>query len=161
MPNTAIAANTTTMYLWAANQDCSGSIPELKTNSAASAGGGAIAVTEAASSGALTGSEGLDPAAVVAGGADVNLAAISRGPCGGMAISLAIDGAAAVKEKPVGFESGTAATAAGGLRAASCGRSWPRHFFSSHSTQSTRPAEIGKPQASHFLSPRSMGGTLL
>src|SRR5215471_9241353 len=30
------------------------------------------------------------------------------------------------------------------------GRSCPRHFFSSHSTQSIRPAETGNPHASHF-----------
>ena len=42
-----------------------------------------------------------------------------------------------------------------------CGRNCPRHFFSSHSTQSTRPAEIGKPQASHLRNPRSTGGTWL
>ena len=29
----------------------------------------------------------------------------------------------------------------------------PRHFFSSHSTQSTRPADTGNPHASHFFNP--------
>lgn len=38
---------------------------------------------------------------------------------------------------------------------------WPRHFFSSHSTQSSRPPEMGNPQASHFRNPRSTGGTWL
>jgi hypothetical protein len=37
----------------------------------------------------------------------------------------------------------------------------PRHFFSSHSTQSARPADTGKPQASHFRRPLNTGGTWL
>lgn len=38
-------------------------------------------------------------------------------------------------------------------------RSCPRHFFSSHSTQSARPAETGNPQASHLRRWRNTGGT--
>ena len=37
----------------------------------------------------------------------------------------------------------------------------PRHFFSSHSTQSTRPADTGKPHASHLCRLRNTGGTWL
>src|SRR5580700_6219495 len=37
--------------------------------------------------------------------------------------------------------------------------SCPRHFFSSHSTQSMRPADTGKPQASHLRRLRNIGGT--
>jgi len=47
-----------------------------------------------------------------------------------------------------------AAPAAGTL---SC----PRHFFSSHSTQSTRPVDTGNPQASHWCSVLNTGGTRL
>jgi hypothetical protein len=45
-----------------------------------------------------------------------------------------------------------AATAFRGVWAApvGCGRRWPRHFFSSHSTQKVRPCDTGKPQALHF-----------
>ena len=38
-------------------------------------------------------------------------------------------------------------------------RNWPFHFFSSHSTQSIRPAETGNPQATHFRKSLNTGGT--
>src|SRR5215472_11210233 len=42
-----------------------------------------------------------------------------------------------------------------------CGRSCPRHFFSSHSTHNVRPADTGNPQASHLRNWRNTGGTWL
>src|SRR5258708_17408275 len=40
-------------------------------------------------------------------------------------------------------------------------RSFPRHFFSSHSTQSTRPSDMGNPHAWHLRRFLKTAGTLL
>ena len=53
-----------------------------------------------------------------------------------------------------------AVVAAGRVGPAAWGTlSCPRHFFSSHSTQSTRPEKTGKPQDPHLCKPRNTGGT--
>jgi hypothetical protein len=74
------------------------------------------------------------------------------------ASAFAIEGAAAAETPPADFEARSLAAAEVSLLSLACGLSWPRHFFSSHSTQSTLPAEMGNPQASHFRKPRSTGG---
>src|ERR1700691_1117166 len=45
--------------------------------------------------------------------------------------------------------------------AAGCGRYWPRHCFSSHSTQKGRPCDTGNRQAWHFCRFLSTGGTAI
>src|SRR5271166_5169846 len=60
---------------------------------------------------------------------------------------------------------GDTSFAADGLGGSGCALgamvSWPRHFFSSHSTQRLRPGETGKPQASHLRKFLSTGGMRL
>ena len=46
-------------------------------------------------------------------------------------------------------------------RASDCGIRWPRHCFSSHSTQNVRPRDTGKPHALHFSKFLNSRGTAL
>ena len=48
---------------------------------------------------------------------------------------------------------------AGPASAPGCGMRWPRHCFSSHSTQNVRPCDTGKPQALHFCKFLNSSGT--
>src|SRR5271155_4229638 len=51
--------------------------------------------------------------------------------------------------------------ALGGSEVAGCGSGWPRHCFSSHSTQKVRPRDTGKPQAWHFCRFLNTSGTAI
>src|SRR5579864_3561493 len=172
MATAATSRTTPITYLFAENQDCELPIPALKTNSR-------VAKTSGVASGngrfgglapcVAGGGRAVSPLAsfTTADARDAGLeaaAAAGTPRVKGIATLAAADCAAANARASLGAAA-TGALAAGiaACRAPPpCGTfSWPRHFFSSHSTHSTRPAETGKPQASHLRRPRSMGGTWL
>ncbi len=152
-----MTTRTRIMYLFRENHELEVSIPALSTNSGDSPALGGISRTVVASEAPAS---ALLDSSFLGDGTNASLE-VSGALCVGTTGTLAIEGAAAANEGPAGFDEGSEATPLDGLRAAGCGLNCPRHFFSSHSTQSTRPAEIGNPQASHFRSPRSTGGTWL
>src|ERR1039458_6222945 len=78
----------------------------------------------------------------------------------------------AMTDNSIGTEvrgSGVAVTATAGAGLATLGAGslplagsrWPRHCFSSHSTQKVRPCDTGKPQAWHFCRFLNTGGTAI
>jgi len=100
--------------------------------------------------------------AVIIGGLNLAKRRLSKGEADiDRFIDGAIDGAAAAN--PAGFGDDGPGAVATGFRAGAAGGTLncPRHFFSSHSTQSARPADTGNPHASHLCSPRRTGGTWL
>ncbi len=166
------------MYLFREIQDCEGSSPALNTNAGAEVSTALVVATDA-----VSGTAGIEGAGVGAAGVTTSLDSFATtGDVAGTAtfettsdaLGPANTGATAVADaaalrRATGAETGSGAgsTATGRATfgaAAAPGRgvfNWPRHFFSSHSTQSARPAETGKPQASHFFKFLSTGGTLL
>src|SRR5579864_4754917 len=172
--NTAVTATAATSktaaitYLLAENQDCEFPIPALKTKSEDrvpkdSSAGFDCAGCIGGFAGRTADEAGAVPPFTCAGvTATVPAAAWDTTRVIGTA-TLAADCAAANARPSLGSATGAAAAAVAACRAPPPWgtRSCPRHFFSSHSTQSTRPAEIGKPQASHLRSPRNPGGTWL
>src|SRR5215472_9927808 len=142
----AVASRARTIYLFAENHEREGSSPALRTRSRFCAGCVEVSLTE-------------DVSTFWPGSADVvtvgDVTAVPLEPWSkevpAEASAFAIEGAAAAETPPADFEARTGAAVELSLLSRACGLSWPRHFFSSHSTQSTLPAEMGNPQASHFL----------
>src|SRR5579864_524968 len=171
--NTAVTATAATSktaaitYLLAENQDCEFPIPALKTKSEdrvpkdSSAGFdwvgciGGLAGRTADEAGAVLSFTCAGVTATVPAAAGDTTRVIGTA-------TLAADCAAANARPSLGSATGAAAASVALCRAPPPWgtRSCPRHFFSSHSTHSARPAETGKPQASHLRSPRNTGGTL-
>jgi hypothetical protein len=147
-------------YLFLASHDCEGSSPALKTRvgiggcaGSGTAGKGAWTGSAAASSLCPTGFNSTAGATACSFGGRASVVAAEAGGTTGLRISVAGTSRA-----------GATAVAAPDAAAIEIARdifSCPRHFFSSHSTQSARPAETGKPQASHFRRSRKAGGTWL
>src|SRR5579863_1890648 len=121
------------MYLLEASQD-SGWAVELKKRSGASDAGNPSAAVGVLSA---------------AAGVGVACSALAKCPAGsavGVGVAAESFEAEVTSESPVGWVigagRGTAPVSDVGLAG-----SWPRHCFSSHSTQYVRPRDTGKPQA--------------
>src|SRR3974390_954104 len=159
------------MTLFRDIQDCDGASPALSTNSGDDSADGGTIASAIASKGSFAASvTGRDGAAGALSCAIFSSAfsfpagascfvEIRAGAGAAGADVPAIRVAALGKETAGPRPSAEAAVAS--LALARGTRNCPRHFFSSHSTQRVRPAVPGKPQASHFRSPRKMGGTWL
>jgi hypothetical protein len=165
MPATTAATTSSapTMYLLAANHDCDGCSPALRTSSGDEAFAG------------LGSAFAIVPAGEVLAGAGRGIAGAAVGFAGMPGPAKLLDSfgfAAACADFASGSRAGATAAAAppepgcpisrvlcemwgfagsangdadgGGVR-----RSWPRHRFSSHSTQYSRPGETGNPHAAH------------
>jgi hypothetical protein len=140
------------MYFLAENHDC-GSSPVLKTKFCAGESVVSFSAVTWGASGAGS-PELIEPSTPMV---VTSLGSITSGM---VAVRLGI--VADRKTVCTLVEVGVAAAVAAGMvgRGNDCGRfSCPRHFFSSHSTHKARPAETGKPHASHLRKLRKTGGT--
>ena len=176
-----ISKSTAIMYLLAASQDCDGSSPAPNKNAgfAASAASGAEIVAGLFGLGRVSDPTGMPPGAAIRPG-PLSLASFSAfvpslGETSPAALGvaetvppaatawLATDGATAAMGNPAAFDAPTAVSGTVDARVPPAGGAFncPRHFFSSHSTQSDRPAETGNPHAWHCCRLRSTGGTWL
>jgi hypothetical protein len=165
----ATASSTPTTYLFAASQDWDGCKAAVSTNSGVEfcvAGAGFVSAIEGLTAGGRIGCAEVPLISLASdfgvsgfgtGGAATALGAV--GTAGSGAGAAAAENWAAVAARAAGTR---ADGAEGFWTCGSCGpRSWPRHFFSSHSTHRVRPAETGKPQATHLRRLRKPGGTWL
>jgi len=150
----ATTSNAPRMYLLAANHDSDCSA-ELKNGTELSETGAPAGTLEAAASEeeAIAWASLPSPTATIAAEAETSIAAVMASAGAGLC------GAA---RTTCGSELASSRHPSGGSRrtpAAGCGSTWPRHCFSSHSTQKIRSCDTGKPQAWHFCSFLNTGGT--
>jgi hypothetical protein len=178
IPATAAATSTIapTTYLFRDSHDCEGSSPALNTKAGAEVSTALVVGTGAASgTGGVAGVETagatapLDSFTTTGDDAGVTTFETTSDALGPAVTGVAVVADAAAFRRATGAEtgSGTGSTTTGRATfgaAPAAGRgvlNCPRHFFSSHSTHSARPAETGKPQASHFFKFLRIGGTWL
>jgi len=154
----AMTSRTMKMYLLAASQEWVPPIPELKiwfgtgaTVRDSDDTGSALGLLDTVLSRALATSSFIEVTSDWLGAAEENAEIAGVDSAGAFASA----GAAT----PLGFWRPVPAADTPDGRF--CDRNCPRHFFSSHSTHSRRPAEIGNPHATHLRKSRNTGGTWL
>src|SRR5580658_6963498 len=148
-------------------EDCFEDGPEDRISKVCSAGSPAVSCSlvfeaDAAAIGRLAPTLGFPCTAANAGTAAAEAAPVTDARCAAGTGALPAADCAAANACTSGSTTGLVTAAAPKVALfREAGFSCPRHFFSSHSTQSMRPADTGKPQASHLRRLLNTGGTWL